>query len=154
VKCVYDFDIFIKKYAQDLSLRLLSSTSASNDAEWLMISKLKREFGVNTMKNISTMFQDFTTSKTMMEEFKNEKHLGTPGGISMDVRVLTSGCLSILDTYKCELPEELSSCATHFEEFYGRKHPRRKLTWAVGLGKCEIGTMFSGKPYTIIVTAY
>jgi hypothetical protein len=57
-----------------------------------MIAKLKVECGHNIVNKITNMFNDIALSKQLMEEFKGQQHAGAPGGISMDVSVLRSGC--------------------------------------------------------------
>lgn len=51
--CLHGRDIFIKAYTKFLASRLLNKTFLSNDAEELMLQKLKVECGHNTVNKIS-----------------------------------------------------------------------------------------------------
>lgn len=54
--CLHGRDTFMASYTNLLALRLLNSTSVSNEAEELMIKKLQVECGHNTVNRIKTMF--------------------------------------------------------------------------------------------------
>jgi len=57
-----------------------------------MISKLKVECGHNIVNKISNMYQDIALSESLMKEFKDLRHKGSPGGIQLSVQILRSGC--------------------------------------------------------------
>ena len=68
--CLHGRDIFIKSYTKHLSARLLNKTFLSQDAEELMLQKLKVECGHNTVNKLASMFADIKNSKEMMILFK------------------------------------------------------------------------------------
>ena len=51
--CLHGRDVFIKAYTKFLASRLLNKTYSSDDAEMLMLQKLKVECGHNTVNKIS-----------------------------------------------------------------------------------------------------
>ena len=61
--CLHGRDTFIATYTLCLAQRLLNKTSASNEAEELMIKKLQVECGHNTVNKIKTMFEDMIKSQ-------------------------------------------------------------------------------------------
>jgi len=83
-----------------------------------MIAKLKVECGHNIVNKITNMFSDITLSKELMDNFRGQAHGGAPGGISMSVSVLRSGCWPDQTSEACTMPAELSQCAKAFENFY------------------------------------
>jgi hypothetical protein len=83
--------VFIKAYTKFLAGRLLNKTYLSNDAEELMLQKLKVECGHNTVNKISQMFTDITLSKDLMIAFKQKYTDGTVDGVEFSTEVLTNG---------------------------------------------------------------
>lgn len=71
--------------------RLLNKTYLSNDAEELMLQKLKVECGHNTVNKISQMFTDITLSKDLMTAFKQKYNNGNIEGVEFSTEVLTNG---------------------------------------------------------------
>ncbi len=51
--CLHGRDIFIKSYQKLLSQRMLNKTMISQEAEELMLSKLKMEVGINTVNKMT-----------------------------------------------------------------------------------------------------
>eukprot|EP00358_Blepharisma_japonicum_P000469 CAMPEP_0202949020 /NCGR_PEP_ID=MMETSP1395-20130829/14862_1 /ASSEMBLY_ACC=CAM_ASM_000871 /TAXON_ID=5961 /ORGANISM="Blepharisma japonicum, Strain Stock R1072" /LENGTH=743 /DNA_ID=CAMNT_0049651657 /DNA_START=12 /DNA_END=2243 /DNA_ORIENTATION=+ len=152
--CLHDRDVFIRNYTRYLAKRLLDGTSISNDAEQTMIAKLKVECGNNIVSKISNMYQDIALSETVMNEFKALRHKGQPDGVQLSVQVLRSGCWPEQSSEACTLPQEIQGCTKKFTEFYMNKHQGRNLTWLLGFGTLEMGTLFSRKNYTCIVNPY
>lgn len=70
---IEDKDVFQKFYSKWLARRLVQQTSASDDAESTMISKLKTACGFEYTSKLQRMFLDVGVSKDLNETFK--KHL-------------------------------------------------------------------------------
>jgi cullin 1 len=70
---IEDKDVFQKFYSKWLARRLVQQTSASDDAESTMISKLKSACGFEYTSKLQRMFLDVGVSKDLNETFK--KHL-------------------------------------------------------------------------------
>jgi hypothetical protein len=56
--CLHGRDIFLQQYTKLLSTRLLNKTLLSQEAEEMMLQKLKVECGVNAVSKMSKMFSD------------------------------------------------------------------------------------------------
>jgi cullin 1 len=69
-KYVEDKDVFQKFYSKMLAKRLVNATSASDDSETSMISKLKEACGFEYISKLQKMFQDMGTSKDLNDAFK------------------------------------------------------------------------------------
>ena len=67
--CLHGRDMYVKAYQGYLSARLLNNTVVSQEAEELMLSKLKMELGINAVNKMTQMFKDMVLSKTMFAEF-------------------------------------------------------------------------------------
>lgn len=73
-KYVEDKDVFQKFYSKMLAKRLVNSTSANEDMESSMISKLKEACGYEYTSKLQRMFTDITLSKDLNQAFKYALH--------------------------------------------------------------------------------
>jgi cullin 1 len=69
-KFLEDKDVFQKFYTKHLAKRLVNGTSASDDAEASMISKLKEACGYEYTNKLQRMFTDMSISKDLNTGFK------------------------------------------------------------------------------------
>lgn len=108
--CLHGRDIFIKSYTKKLAERLLNKTLLSQEAEELMLQKLKVECGVNTVSKISKMFADIELSKGLMVGFKQSK--GTSiAGVVFEAEILTNGSWpQDKNPPPCNLPYAMKEC--------------------------------------------
>ncbi|CAI2383746.1 unnamed protein product [Moneuplotes crassus] len=154
-RCIHDRDIFIKVYTKYLAQRLLNKTSLNADAEKSMISKLKIECGINTVRRLTKMFTDIELSKSTMNDFKIYNRGTTEfRGVDINVDILTSGMWPEKTAYSCKLPPELSVCSQKFSLFYKEKNGGRNLKWLYGSCNAVINTLLFNKTYTLTVTCY
>ena len=153
-KLIKQKDAFTARHQQLYSFRLLQNTSVSQDAEELLISRLKIELGAQYVSKLVQMGIDMKNSRELTESFKKLWHKGTIDGIDMGIKVLTTGLWSEQKNAICKLPYEVKKCGDTFETFYKQNHVGKNLTWVAGLGDCEVKTLYTAKPYTLIVTVY
>eukprot|EP00039_Didymoeca_costata_P023308 m.6655 g.6655 ORF g.6655 m.6655 type:complete len:769 (+) comp3564_c0_seq1:124-2430(+) len=159
-----DNDVFQKFYSKALAKRLVNSSSASDDSEASMISKLKQTCGYEWTQKFQRMFQNMGTSKELMVKFRAKvKASGTPLTIKdFYVMVLTSGSWPFnANSEQLRLPSEMEKCCERFRMFYMSEHQGRRLNWLPNLSKGEIVTNFtkdpkSSKPmsYTLQASSY
>lgn len=102
--CLHGRDLFIKKYSQFLSQRLLNKTSISREAEEIMLQKLKVECGLNTVNKMSQMFTDIKLSKDLQTEFES-KHSNTVNGITFSSEILMGGNWPVDSNLTCNIPK-------------------------------------------------
>lgn len=152
--CLHGRDVFIKAYTKFLASRLLNKTFLSNDAEELMLQKLKVECGHNTVNKISQMFTDITVSKDLMAAFKAKFQGGVIDGVEFSTEVLTNGHWPEQSQAACTLPPELKLCTQKFEDFYKHKYQNRNLTWLYHHGSVELQPVWSSKKYTFVTNCY
>lgn len=69
-KYVEDKDVFQKFYSKMLAKRLVNATSASDDAEASMITKLKEACGFEYTGKLQRMFTDMSISKDLNDSFR------------------------------------------------------------------------------------
>jgi cullin 1 len=67
---IEDKDVFQKFYSKNLAKRLVNGMSASDDAESMMISKLKEQCGYEYTSKLQRMFTDMSISKDLNHAFK------------------------------------------------------------------------------------
>ncbi|OQR97765.1 transmembrane protein, partial [Thraustotheca clavata] len=132
-----DKDVFEDFYKRLLSKRLLNAKGSSDEAEKMVISKLKAECGYQFTSKLEGMFKDMAMTKDLMDGFK--KHSQT-----LHVQVLTMG---YWPTENCSstalvVPTEIRQWISRFEAFYLTRHNGRKLTWLYNMGTADIKAAF------------
>ncbi|OQV25245.1 Cullin-1 [Hypsibius exemplaris] len=141
-KYIDDKDVFQRYYQQCLCRRLISSLSASDDAEASMITKLKAVAGWEYVTKLQRMFQDITLSTEMKNSFKShDPSRRNDWKFEFHVQVLASGAWPLNPgSMGLQPPVELERPLTVFNEFYTNKFSGRKLTWVYPNSRCEIAT--------------
>ncbi|KAL3662375.1 hypothetical protein V7S43_012702 [Phytophthora oleae] len=141
-----DKDVFEEFYKVLLAKRLLNSRGTSDEAEKLVISKLKAECGYQFTSKLEGMFKDMSISKDLMELYRKSGDAGldlpavsTP----LSVHVLTSGFWPTEMAPMCALPLELVEMTQAFEVFYYARHNGRKLAWMANMGTVDVRASFS-----------
>jgi cullin 1 len=162
-KYIEDKDVFQKFYSRNLARRLVSASSASDDAETSMIGKLKDACGFEYTNKLQRMFQDIQTSKDLNDQFKvvsDKLEEDDPSG-SLDFQISVLGAAFWPLTppaTKFRLPDPCSKTYQRFVAFYMDKHTGRKLQWLWNLSKGEVKAQLSstgkGTVYTFQVSLF
>ncbi|TKR67535.1 hypothetical protein L596_023675 [Steinernema carpocapsae] len=148
-KYVDDKDIFQKFYTKMLAKRLTSDTSANQDAEGSMITKLKAMCGFEYTNKMQRMFTDVGLSQSLNEGFQNSsKKLAC----DFSTMVLGSGAWPLVQSFTCSIPKTLETCIESFRSFYTAQHQGRKLTWLLNMSRGELQTNGFNRKYTLITT--
>ena len=162
-KYIEDKDVFQKFYSRMLAKRLVHSSSASEDAETSMISKLKEACGFEYTNKLQRMFQDIQISKDLNSNYNDwqGKALDEEDmkkAVDSNYHVLGTGFWPLTPpTTQFIPPPEIVKTYQRFQTFYFDKHSGRKLTWLWNLCKGEIRANYikSAKiPYTFMVSTY
>eukprot|EP00357_Protocruzia_adherens_P016205 CAMPEP_0115041442 /NCGR_PEP_ID=MMETSP0216-20121206/45523_1 /TAXON_ID=223996 /ORGANISM="Protocruzia adherens, Strain Boccale" /LENGTH=755 /DNA_ID=CAMNT_0002423067 /DNA_START=45 /DNA_END=2312 /DNA_ORIENTATION=- len=147
-----DKDIFENFYKQHLARRLLQDKSVSDDAEKMMISKLKTECGCHYTQKLEVMFKDIKLSSSFSQDFKGTRNNssvvslnGRSQNIEFDVKILTTGNWPTDTSSSCNLPAEVQGLAEEFRTFYLQKHSGRVLTWKTSMGNADIKAFLGSK---------
>ena len=160
-KYVEDKDVFQKFYSRMLAKRLVHTSSASDDAETSMISKLKEACGFEYTNKLQRMFQDIQISKDLNSAYKEwqEKVLDDE-----DLKAAVDPSYYILGTGFWPLqppntnfipPQDIVKTYERFQKFYFEKHSGRKLTWLWQLCKGEMKVNYiKNTKYTFQVSTY
>lgn len=144
-KYIEEKDVFQKFYSKFLAKRLVNFSSASEDAEANMISKLKQTCGYDYTSKLQRMFNDVGISKDINTKFKDHLDKSTKMDVDFNVQVLTSGSWPFTKGPDMNLPVELVRCVDRFTTFYAQNHQGRKLTWLFQLAKGELKTLYTVK---------
>ncbi|KAI9327739.1 Cullin [Zopfochytrium polystomum] len=140
-KFIEDKDVFQKFYSKMLAKRLVNATSASEDSEASMISKLKEACGFEYTSKLQRMFQDMNVSKDLNEAFRNQM------AVNHDKDDLLDFSINVLNTASWPLqaagtgfniPQDLLRTYERFQLFYQNKHNGRKLNWHFLLSKGDV----------------
>ena len=162
-KYIEDKDVFQKFYSRMLAKRLVHSSSASEDAETSMISKLKEACGFEYTNKLQRMFQDIQISKDLNSNYKDwqAKALDEDDlkkAVDSNYHVLGTGFWPLTPPATQFIPPpEIVRTYERFQSFYFDKHNGRKLTWLWNLCKGEIRANYIKNakiPYTFMVSSY
>ncbi|KAB8337085.1 hypothetical protein FH972_021389 [Carpinus fangiana] len=162
-KYVDEKDVYQKFYSRMLAKRLVSMTSASDDAETSMISKLKEACGFEYTNKLQRMFQDMQTSKDLNSNYKDFRDGIEEGdrktAIDSEYKILGTGFWPLNPaSTPFTPPTEIVKEQDKFQSFYASKHSGRKLTWLWQLCKGEMRANYtksqSKVPYTFQVSTY
>ena len=162
-KYIEDKDVFQKFYSRMLARRLVHTSSASDDAETSMISKLKEACGFEYTNKLQRMFQDIQVSKDLNNAYKDwlgqtldEEDLKK--GVDSYFNILGTGFWPLVPPNTPFIPpDSLVKTRDRFTRFYVDKHSGRKLTWLWNLCKGDLkATYCKGTkiPYTFQVSTY
>ncbi|KAI9894115.1 MAG: hypothetical protein M1814_004886 [Vezdaea aestivalis] len=161
---IEDKDVFQKFYSRMLARRLVHTTSASDDAETSMISKLKEACGYEFTNKLQRMFQDIqvskdlnTSYKTWLDQFLDKEDLQKT--VDTYFNVLSTGFWPLQAPNTPFLPPEvLTRTYERFQKFYVEKHSGRRLTWLWNLCKGELKANYckapKSAPYTFQVSTF
>uniref|UniRef100_H2YZC2 Cullin-1 n=1 Tax=Ciona savignyi TaxID=51511 RepID=H2YZC2_CIOSA len=170
---IEDKDVFQTFYSKMLARRLVQHTSASDDAEAQMISRLKQTCGFEYTSKLQRMFQDVDVSKNLNERFRSHIASSTPLDcelielLDFSIQVLSSGSWPFQQSVTFSLPVEVlttsvSFFALHilersyqrFTNFYSQAHNGRKLSWLYQMSKGEIVTNCFKNKYTFQASTF
>jgi hypothetical protein len=115
----------------------------SQEAEELMLSKLKMELGINAVNKMTQMFKDIKFSKEMLVEFEKNTNNKISGVEMSSIQVLTNGNWPIDEPTPCTIPTIMKELTVKFERFYNNKFNNRKLMWLSQFGTVELTPLFT-----------
>lgn len=109
-KYVEDKDVFQKFYSKMLAKRLVNGTSASDDAEGSMISKLKEACGFEYTSKLQRMLTDMSLSKELNDQFKDVQQHQELSGSDFNILVLGTGSWPLSPpSTSFNIPDDVSS---------------------------------------------
>jgi len=146
-----DKDLFAEIYRNQLAKRLLNQRSASNDAEKLMIMKLKVQCGTHFTSKMEGMLNDLAVGVDQKKEF-DQKMKEHETKIDFSVQVLTTGFWPTYKSPAVALPSGMTDCMDIFKTWHNEKHGARKLTWMFSLGTASVRAAFGRKQYDLQVS--
>jgi hypothetical protein len=147
-------DEFEGFYRNNLTKRLLTGTAINDEAEKLMISKLKVECGFQFTAKLETMMKDMTISENLNQQFKQYPY-SSDIDYGFEIKVLTSGNWSNeSQSTHCNIPKELAPAIKNFTDFYMKNHSGRILTWKMNFGSADVTGFFEEKDYELTVSGY
>merc|ERR1711981_723814 len=108
-----DKDVFAKFYRTQLMKRLIHSTSAGDDDEELMLTKLREKCGYEYVAKFQRMMQDKQTNKRLNDDFKNWVQENSVSQIETSVQVLSTGswpshAIQVMQQFNW--PQEFQNC--------------------------------------------
>ncbi len=132
-----DKDLFADIYRNQLAKRLLNQRSTSDDAEKLMIAKLKMQCGTQFTSKMEGMLNDLAIGNEQRAEF--EKRMRTMNtSLEFSVQVLTTGYWPTYKSPEVTLTPEMTRCMEAYKGWHDQKHQKRKLTWMFSQGNSVV----------------
>lgn len=155
-KFIDDKDVFQKFYQKKLAQRLVTSGSASDDAESSMISKLKEVSGYDYTNKLTRMFSDINVSRDVTEKFKEkERQNSQPDDVDFSIMVLGTNFWPLApQATDFSVPREVHGVYDRFTKYYNDVHSGRKLTWLWHVSKTELRTTYLSQKYIFMTSAY
>mmetsp|Transcript_34147 Transcript_34147/g.38849 ORF Transcript_34147/g.38849 Transcript_34147/m.38849 type:complete len:750 (+) Transcript_34147:98-2347(+) len=146
-----DKDLFADIYRNHLAKRLLNQRSASDDAEKVMIAKLKMQCGTHFTSKMEGMLADLAVGIEQRNEFES-KMRQQDTKLDFSVQVLTTGFWPTYKSPDVTLTDDMSKCMDLFRDWHDNKHQKRKLTWVFSLGNASVRATFGRKAFDLQVT--
>ncbi|MCJ1260723.1 hypothetical protein MMC22_000585 [Lobaria immixta] len=162
-KYIEDKDVFQDFYTRMLAKRLINSSSASEDAETSMISKLNGICGFEFTNKLQRMLQDIKVSKDLNIKYNDSRGKASDGeeakkAINSNFHILNTGFWPLTQPETTFMPPpEIVDAYTDFQKIYLDQHSGRKLTWLWNLCKGEMRANYiknAKTPYTFMVSTY
>lgn len=149
-----DKDLFSEIYRNQLAKRLLNQRSASDDAERLMIQKLKLRCGAQFTSKMEGMLNDLAIGVDHQTQF--QAYLDESSNLEMPfdftIQVLTTGHWPTYKLFDLTLPVQFTKAIRVFQEYYDSKTSHRRLQWVHSLGNAVLRGYFDSKQYDLQVT--
>jgi cullin 1 len=146
-----DKDMFAEIYRNQLAKRLLNQRSTSDDAEKLMIAKLKMQCGTQFTSKMEGMLQDLAVGSEQRSEFENRMR-NVDSKLDFSVQVLTTGFWPTYKSPEVALTPEMSKCMDVYKDWHDQKHAKRKLTWMFSQGNASVRGVYGKKSYDFQVS--
>jgi cullin 1 len=150
-----DKDLFAEIYRNQLSKRLLSETSASEDAEKCMIQKLKMKCGAQFTSKLEGMITDLSLAADIQKRFREHmEHINAKdamAGMDFSVTVLTTGFWPTYHVHNnVTLHPAMQKAITVFQNFYNGQTQHRRLQWVHLLGQATMSAQLARKQILVL----
>ena len=158
-----DKDVFEGFYKVSLSKRLLDTRGPGGiitleDAEKLLVLKLKEECGFQFTQKLEVMFRDIKMSEDTMNDFRGTTSLFKQLNCELSVKVLTTGNWpndpQDFKDILAVLPKEITFCTSVFNKFYNNKHTGRLLHWKPNLGYADVKACLGESKHELQTSTY
>lgn len=160
IRYLQDKDMFQRYYQKHLARRLLHGKSESQEAEKLLITRMKQEVGSHFTQRFEGMFKDMDASLELTTKYRDYVHaLGDNDRkpVSLDINVLTSNYWPQEGMYlrasrnegakvECIWPEEIERLQKSFLQYYLSERNGRVLFWLGSSGTADIKCTFPKVP--------
>lgn len=160
IRYLQDKDMFQRYYQKHLSRRLLHGKSESQEAEKLLISRMKQEVGSFFTQRFEGMFKDMETSTELTTKYRDYVHnLGDTDHkpVNLDINVLTTNYWPHEGVHlrasrgegakmECTWPEEIRRLQSSFLQFYLSERNGRVLNWLGSSGSADMKCTFPKIP--------
>ncbi|XP_054724401.1 cullin-1-like [Uloborus diversus] len=152
-KYVEEKDIFQSFYSKMLAKRLVQqmNSSGNDDAEIIMISKLREACGFEYTAKLQRMFQDVCVSRDLNEQFRKGS---STLDLDFSISVISSSSWPFQQSITFSLPQELEQSVQQFTNFYCAHYSGRKLHWLHGMSRGELSARCFDKPYTFQASTF
>jgi cullin 1 len=152
---VSDKDLFAENAKQKLANRLLSDSSASEDLERSLLSKLKHSCGQQFTQKMEQMVGDLQMAKENSPKYlewlreQGAKIDQAVAKVDLSTIILSDGSWPTYKHVEMQLSGDLTQCVQNYTNFYCDTHHSRRLTWLYDLGSVTLNIKFAQKPIEI-----
>ena len=146
-----DKDLFAEIYRNQLAKRLLNQRSRSEDAEKLMISKLKVQCGTQFTSKMEGMLSDLAVAAKQRQDFMHRMQ-EQESPLDFGVQVLTTGFWPTYKSTDVVVTPDMEKCMGVFADWHDQQHQKRKLQWVLTQGNASVKATFGSRSYDLQVT--
>lgn len=149
-----DKDDFAEIYRNQLSKRLLTDSSASEDAEKNVIQRLKMKCGATFTSKLEGMITDLALANDMQREFRDS--VSMLPGLEFSVTVLTTGFWPTYTPIDTVLTPLMVQNIEVFKDFYSKRTQHRRLQWIHSLGTVTVAAKFDNgsRKFDLVMNTY
>jgi cullin 3 len=136
-----DKDVFEGLYTASLAKRLLEARGINDEAERVLLLKLKEECGFAFTQRLEVMYKDVKLSEELTRDFQQTQTYQQLQPLELSLKVLTTGHwpLEQKEQPPVSLPRELSNAMAAFTAFYQHRFNNvRTLHWRLSQGQADL----------------
>jgi cullin 1 len=149
---ISDKDLFSEFYRKKLARRLLHATSASEDHEKGLLTRLKQQCGAQFTSKMEGMVNDLQMAKERERQFEEwRERKGLTSSIELNVTVLTTGFWPTYKQLEVGLPDVMMQGVEQYTQYFDEVNSKtRRLAWQFTNGTVHVKASYD-KSYELIL---
>ncbi|CCH40645.1 Cullin-4A [Wickerhamomyces ciferrii] len=134
--------VFIRAYQRDLSKRLINETTKDIELEKEFIKLLEQEVGRDECDQLRTMIEDVEFNEELVDRFRRQLPSAERSAFGFFEPLVLSSKVWPPAKSKINIPDDLKSYMTKFQQFYLKRNTKKTLTWSQALSHMTVSARF------------